>query len=223
MRTPLARAVVILLCGAASVATAVSPNVRISQVYGGAGTATAAYNADYVELFNFSGVPVSLDGWSLQYASSTGPFTAVLALPAGESIQPCGYYLVALAGGAAGAPLPVWPDVVGTIALSATSGKVVLVRTNAAVGACPPSAAITVDLVGYGAAATCAETLPTPTLSAATAALRGGGGMTDTDNNSLDFTVAAPAPRGSASAGNPDCRIVATEPASWGVLKTTYR
>jgi len=97
------------------------------------------------------------------------------------------------------------------------------VRAIAAVGACPPPPAITVDLVGYGSAATCAESLPAPTLSAATAAMRGGGGMTDTDNNSIDFTAVAPMPRGAASAINSNCQAVAAEPASWGALKSSYR
>lgn len=223
MRTLSTLVLVTLLCGAAPVATAVSPNVRISQVYGGAGSTGAVYNVDYVELFNFSDVAVSLAGWSVQYASSTGTFGALLAFPAGTSIAPCGYYLIALAGGAAGAPLPVLPDAVGTIAMSATSGKVALVRATTAVGACPPPPAITVDLVAYGSAATCAEALPAPTLSVATAALRGGGGMTDTDNNSIDFTLAVPAPRGTGSPVNSNCQTVATEPASWGALKGSYR
>lgn len=223
MRTLLTLALVILLCGAASVASAVSPNLRISQIYGGAGTSTAVYNVDYVELFNFSNLPVSLNGWSVQYAASTGTFNSLLVFPVSAVIQPCGYYLVAMAGGAAGAPLPVLPDAVGTIAMSATSGKIALVRTTTAVGACPPPPAITVDLVGYGSSATCAETLPTPTLSAATAVLRRDGGMTDTDNNSIDFAVAPPAPRGSGSAVNSNCQAVAAEPVSWGALKASYR
>src|SRR6202012_5141553 len=55
-----------------------------------------------------------------------------------------------------------------------------------------------VDAVGFGAA-NFSETSPTPTLTNTTAAIRNGGGCTDTDNNSADFTVGAPNPHNSAS------------------------
>ena len=65
--------------------------------------------------------------------------------------------------------------------------------------ACFPSAAIQ-DFVGYGTAATTFEgTAPTASLSNTTAALRGGGGCTDTDQNGTDFAVGAPAPHNTAS------------------------
>ena len=56
------------------------------------------------------------------------------------------------------------------------------------------------DFVGYGSAADNFEgTGPTATLSNTTAALRGGGGCTDTDQNSTDFAAGTPAPRNTAS------------------------
>ena len=51
---------------------AVSPNVVISQVYGGGGNSGAPFTHDFIELFNRGSAPASLSGWSLQYASSTG-------------------------------------------------------------------------------------------------------------------------------------------------------
>jgi len=49
-----------------------SLGVVISQIYGGGGNQGAAYRNDFVELFNRSGAPVNLTGWTIQYASATG-------------------------------------------------------------------------------------------------------------------------------------------------------
>src|SRR4051812_33833340 len=56
-------------------AGAVSPNIVISQAYGGAGCGTAGcstYKNDYIELFNRGTTSVSVNGWSVQYAAATG-------------------------------------------------------------------------------------------------------------------------------------------------------
>ena len=51
---------------------AISPDIVISQVYGGGGNAGAVYTHDFIELFNRGTTTVSLAGWSVQYASATG-------------------------------------------------------------------------------------------------------------------------------------------------------
>ncbi|HEX3877926.1 MAG TPA: hypothetical protein VHW24_13130, partial [Bryobacteraceae bacterium] len=79
----------------------------------------------------------------------------------------------------------------------ASSGKVALVNGTSAIGSC--TAANVVDLVSYGSGLSCSETSGAPTLSNTTADLRAGQGCTDTDNNSADFTAAAPNPRNSSS------------------------
>ena len=56
---------------------AISPDIVISQVYGGGGNSGATYTNDFIELFNRGASPVSLVGWSVQYASSTGYKLAV--------------------------------------------------------------------------------------------------------------------------------------------------
>src|SRR5687767_8454657 len=53
-------------------ALAIDPAVVISQVYGGGGNSGATFTHDFVELFNRSGSPASLAGWSIQYTSATG-------------------------------------------------------------------------------------------------------------------------------------------------------
>ena len=73
-------------------ADAASPNIVISQVYGGGGATTGspAYKNDYIELFNRSATDQVLTGWSLQYGSSTGQFASsaanLYAFPAGTTI-----------------------------------------------------------------------------------------------------------------------------------------
>jgi predicted extracellular nuclease len=51
--------------------TPLASDIRISQVYGGANSG-AVYTHDFIELFNAGAAPVSLAGWSVQYASATG-------------------------------------------------------------------------------------------------------------------------------------------------------
>ena len=69
---------------------------------------------------------------------------------------------------------------------------------------CPPEAlARIVDLVGYGNANFFEGTGPTPAPSNTTAATRGAGGCTDTDQNGADFAAAAPAPRTTATPPSP--------------------
>jgi hypothetical protein len=186
-------------------AEAVSTTIVISQVYGGGGNAGAPFTNDFIELFNRGTTAVDVTGWSVQYTSATGTAWQVTPICATGPclIQPGKYFLVQEAAGTASpAPLPT-PDAIGTIAMGATAGKVALVNTTVALsGACPVGAQV-IDLVGYGPTANCFEGAgPTALLANATAAIRFGAGCQDTDNNSADFFVAAPAPRNSASPTN---------------------
>ena len=61
----------VVLCTAGQ-ALAVSPNLVVSQVYGGGGNAGAPYTHDYIEIFNRGTTSASLAGMSLQYTSATG-------------------------------------------------------------------------------------------------------------------------------------------------------
>jgi len=186
--------------------------VVISQVYGGGGNSGAPYQNDFVELFNAGASAQSLLGWSVQYTSATGTgtFSSGKTNLSG-SIGAGKYYLVQLASQAAvGAPLPI-ADATGTVNMSASAGKVVLASTSVGLN-CNGSTASPctgtdlgsiVDLVGYGTANYFEGTGPAPGLSNTTAGVRAGGGCTDTNNNSTDFTAAAPNPRNSTSSANP--------------------
>src|SRR5262245_27473519 len=80
-----------------------------------------------------------------------------------------------------------------------------MATTNQIGATCPP-AATTVDFVGYGNQADCAEGSPTPSLSATTAATRWSQGCEDTINNAADFTVGSPTP-GNSSQPPPVCPL----------------
>ena len=104
---------------AAASAQSGSPNIVISQVYGGGGNSGATWKNDYVELFNRGSVSVTLNGWSVQYASSTGSSWQKTNLPT-ITVPAGGYVLVQEAVGAGGTTNLPTPDATGTIAMSAT-------------------------------------------------------------------------------------------------------
>ena len=166
-----------------------------------AGNAGSTYTNDFIELFNRGTTPVSLNGWSVQYASAAGTTWTATNLT-NVTLQPGKYYLVQEALGAGGTtPLPT-PDATGTIAMSATAGKVALVNTTTALsGACPTGATI-VDLIGFGSTASCFEGAFAPAPSNTTADLRAGSGCTDTDQNGTDFATGTPTPRNTGSSSN---------------------
>src|SRR5262245_38786624 len=133
-------------------ASAVSPDVVICEVYGGGGNSGATLRNDFIELRNLGPSAVDLTGWSVQYASAAG--TTWQVTPLSGSIAPGGFYLVKEAAGAGGTTDLPPSDASGSIAMSATSAKVALVRTSAALpcGASCATAANVHDFVGYGSA-----------------------------------------------------------------------
>ena len=220
----------LLLALCATTASAAN-QVRISQVYGGGGATSGspAYNVDYVELFNSGGTPVNIGGWTIEYGSATGLWGSsasnIFTFPADTFIQPCRYILVGCGTpGSGGAPLSPAADFSGGLTISATSGKVALfsaVNTNLACGAELPGTLV--DKVSFGTA-NCPEGTNVGALTNVKAAVRNGGGMTDTDNNSADFTVVLNAtPRNSASPPNGECIATPAAPSSWGAVKSIYR
>lgn len=197
---------------------AASPDVVISQVYGGGGNSGATYTNDFIELFNRGTSTVNLAGWSVQYASATGTTWQVTLLSG--SIAPGQFFLVQQAQGAGGTTALPTPDAVGTIAMSGTAGKVALLAsTTALTGACPAG---TVDLVGYGATASCFEGAgPTPAPSNTNSVSRTDP-CQDIDSNSLEFIAGAPNPRNTAAPLN-SCGATDVAPNTWGKIKTMYR
>lgn len=175
--------------------------VVISQVYGGGGNQGATLTNDFVELFNRGSASINIAGWSIQYASATGSSWA--STPLSGSLLPGQYFLVKEGMGASGGNvgLPT-PDATGGISLSATSGKVALVKNTSLLNGTTPAGPSIADFVGYGSAGF-AEGSPGPELSNTTALRRAGSGCVDTNNNASDFTETGPSPRNSATTPNP--------------------
>jgi uncharacterized protein len=188
---------------AAPAARSASPDMVVSQVFAGGGNASAPYTNDFVELFNRGTTTIDLSTWSIQYATGTG--TTWQVTPLSGSVPAGGHYLIQLASAAAiGASLPT-PDATGTSNLAVSGGKVALVHSataltcGATTGSCSADASV-VDLIGYGSATDYEGGAAAPAISNTTAAMRAGGGCTDTDANASDFSAVAPAPRNSSVA-----------------------
>jgi len=188
-------------------------SVVISQVYGGGGNSGATYRNDFVELFNRGAEPVSLAGWSVQYASATGTgnfganSSQLTELP-DVVLEPGQYLLIQEAQGSGGTVDLPTPDVIDPtpINMSGTGGKVALVNTTTPLGcnggssSCSGTAlAAIVDLVGWDGANYYEGSGPAPATTNSTAVVRANDGCTDTDNNAADFVAAQPTPRNTAS------------------------
>lgn len=199
----LCAAVLLLISHLGSAQAPADPPVVISQLYGGGGGAGALF-PDYIELYNRSAAPVSLAGWSLQYASATG--TGQLGAPnqitllPDVMLPPDSYFLVRESGAG---PLPTPFYQAGTpIAMAAGAGKVALARINASLGCnggstpcSPDQLANIVDLVGYGNANFFEGTAAAPAASVDLAVFRLDGGRVDTNDNGADFVTGTPTPR----------------------------
>ena len=206
------------LPGGANTAVAVSPDIVISQVYGGGGNAGATLRNDFIELFNLGTSAVNVTGWSVQYAATAGTNWQKTDLTGW--IKPGRYYLIQEAQGTGGTTSLPTPHAIGTIPMAAGAGKVVLLNSNVLTTAgtvCPTGSAV-VDIVGYGSSTTCSETSPTGSTSNTTAAIRKSAGAQDTDNNGADFTIGAPTPRATADY---QIRVTATSPAGANVPLNT--
>lgn len=202
--------------------------IVISQVYGGGGNAGAPYPNDFVELFNPTGTTLSLNGWSIQYASAAGVgLFSVNKTDLAGSLAAGQYYLVQLDSNGAGTnPMPLF-DAIGTTDMGASNGKVVLVNTNVGLacnGGLTPCAlsdlATIVDLVGFGTA-DFFESNPAPAPSNTNAILRNpsGTGCNDTNDNSADFATGSPNPRNTSSL-LVNCSVVFTSTADANLTGT---
>jgi len=205
----------VLAAAPVSPALAVSPDIVISQIYGGGGNSGAIYTHDFIELFNRGTAAVSIAGWSLQYTSATGTgnfgSTTTLITPLSGTLAAGQYLLVQEAQGAGGTTALSTPDVTDAspINMSATGGKVALVYSTTPLGCnggstpCPPaSLAMIIDLVGWDGA-NFYEGSPAPATTNTTAISRNASGCMETDNNAADLTAGAPTPRNALSPLSP--------------------
>ncbi|HEY1155839.1 MAG TPA: lamin tail domain-containing protein, partial [Arthrobacter sp.] len=136
-----------------STAAGTSP-VVINEAYLSGGSSGAAYKNKFVELYNNSDAPVSLDGWSVQYRSGSGTAAPSGVAALSGSIPAKGYYLVqGGSNGANGVGLPKPDLVAGALNFAGASGTIVLAKQPTAVGLPTGSVVETAgvaDLLGYG-------------------------------------------------------------------------
>ena len=173
----------------------------ISEAYVNGGSSGASYLNKFVELFNPGSSAVSLTGDTLQYRAPTSTVvpsgSQVFALSG--TVAAHGHFLVQLPGNGAssnpGAALPT-PDLSTGSSVNPGAGGGTLYVAAATTGVLPTDAAV-IDKIGWGTSNSPEGTAATGN-SLVLSYQRTAAG-TDTDNNSADFQVAAPAPQNAAS------------------------
>jgi 5'-nucleotidase len=188
----------------AGAAPSAAADVVINEVYGGGGNSGATYRYDFIELVNTGDEPRSLNGWSVQYNSTTGKdafqVTALSGvLPAGETL------VVRQASGSNTSAQDVPSDIEGTISMSGTGGKVALVNTTTALSGCTNVCSDlpqVLDFVGWGSANDFAGSAAAPATSNSTSVARKG--TQNTPDNALDFAAGAPTPEPCGAACEPE-------------------
>jgi Calx-beta domain-containing protein/lamin tail-like protein len=188
--------------------TTADSNIRISQIYTRGGEAGAAFQNDYIELFNRGNADVDINGWTLSIANFAGTPPNIqisssgikLSNPNGIIISPGGHLLIKFGGsGINGQPITTSDINLNPMPLSETGGQIVLVAKDKTLpfGYCPAAPDLTgvvVDYVGYGIAI-CYEGTVTLAPPPDKALWRIGGGCTDNNDNLADFSFATPNPR----------------------------
>ncbi|QDG61075.1 ExeM/NucH family extracellular endonuclease [Pseudarthrobacter sp. NIBRBAC000502771] len=177
-----------------SAAAGTSP-VVINEAYLSGGSSGAAYKNKFVELYNSSDAPVSLDGWSVQYRSATGTAAPSGVAALSGSIPAKGYYLVqGGSNGTNGADLPAPDLVAGALNFGGSGGTIVLAKQPTAVGLPTGSVVEPVgvaDLLGYGSSNTFeAKAAAAPASNSDVKSLNRTGGA-DSNSNAADFTLSA--------------------------------
>jgi hypothetical protein len=204
-----------------SLTFSLNSQVVIYEVYGGGGSTSAGppYSNDYLVLLNKGTSAVNLAGWSVQYASATGPSTGTWSkvdITSG-SIAAKKFFLIKVspntnAGGTqyTGLLIPS-PDYelptstsVGGLLMSGTGGKVAIVSDNVALTTTTPMTSNIADLVGWGATTNFGEGgAVAPATTSSTAIRRINNGQ-DTNNNLNDFALnSTPTPLNSSSPSLP--------------------
>ncbi|AZA62442.1 lamin tail domain-containing protein [Chryseobacterium indoltheticum] len=178
--------------------------IVINEIYTGGGLLGAAITNDFIELKNIGSSTASLNGATIQYASSSGAFTQYNTIP-NITLTPGQTYLIQQGSDGLGGLVNLLnPNLIVTvllnfdgspgvgvgIGLSLTSGKVAL-ASNATQVTSPTSINV-LDFVGYGSANQFegAGSAPSPTIINSISRTIG-----DTNNNNVDFTATLPTPQ----------------------------
>lgn len=195
---------VFTLIGLVSIAAFSNAQIVINEVYTGGGLLGAAITNDFIELKNIGSSTASLNGATIQYASSSGAFTQYNNLP-NITLSPGQTYLIQQGSDGLGGLINLLnPNLIVTVllnldgspsvgvgvGLALTSGKVALASNATPVTG--PTAANVLDFVGYGLANQFegAGAAPSPTILNSITRTTG-----DTNNNNVDFTISLPTPQ----------------------------
>ncbi|MDO5402180.1 MAG: CehA/McbA family metallohydrolase, partial [Eubacteriales bacterium] len=192
--------VVSCIGNAALVVTSASTSgkhVVIQEVYGGGGNSGAVYTNDFIVLYNPTDEAVTLEGWSVQYASAgtTGAFNSSNVTSLTGSIGAGSYYLIKEAAGSNSVKELPAPDAAGTLAMAGKGGQIALVKNSEAITG--KDDADVVDFIGIGTSKQYEGEAAAATANGTSASRDELG--TDTDNNKNDFTVGKPNPKNSKS------------------------
>ncbi|WP_307861147.1 ExeM/NucH family extracellular endonuclease [Microbacterium sp. SD291] len=196
------------LAAAPAFADTTGTGVVINEAYLSGGSAGAAFKNKFVELYNPTASPITLDGMSLQYRSATGTSAFQgLATLKGE-IPAGGYYLVqGGSNGTNGADLPA-ADVVSGLNPGGAGGTIALVDGTSAVTLAPGSVVGVdgvVDLLGYGTSNTFETKAATPPAGNTDVKSLNRTAGADSDDNGADFTLSATiTPQASGADGGTD-------------------
>lgn len=186
--------------------TVTASPVVINEAYLNGGSSGASYKNKFIELYNISDSPVSIEGWSLQYRSASGSAAPTGVAPLKGSIAPRGYYLIKGNSNAAnGADLPAADADASNVSFSGSAGTLVLAKKASALSPLATGSVTgnpdVADLLGYGSSNTF-ETAASSAASVTKSLNRTG--FADSDDNSKDFTTAAPTPQASGGTGPVD-------------------
>ncbi len=143
----------VLACFNIAILGQVANHIVIAETYGGGGNNESHWANDYIILYNPTASNTDISTWSVQYAAYNSLTWHVTNL--NSTITSGSYYSIQEAGGSSGdmAPLPFVPNVIGTISISATKGKVALVNNQIALTVSDPTSDPNViDFIGYGLA-----------------------------------------------------------------------
>ena len=177
----------------------------ISQVFGGAGCSfntpicNTPYTRDYVEIFNRSGQPININGFSLQIYNGTN-WNYLAVLP-DQVLNPGQYFSIGgnIEPGNVDAVEP-GVDMISSFDLEWDYGSIALVSNSGLLIDCPASMNNVLDKVGYGLVPGCFEGSPGPGADFNMALYRKESGCQDLNQNAVDFLTAVAVPRNLSSA-----------------------
>lgn len=197
--------------GLVPIAAFFNAQIVINEIYTGGGILGATLTNDFIELKNIGSTTASLNGATIQYGSATGAFTQYHTLP-NITLPPGQTYLIQEGSDGGGIINLVNPNlIVNTVlnfdgsgpivgvglGIALTSGKVALASNTTQVTG--PTASNVLDFVGYGLANQYegSGAAPSPSILNSISRITG-----DTNNNSVDFTVALASPQAGTLAVN---------------------